>query len=256
MGNETSKTTNPPLNDDPCPEQGTVTPTKCSQCPMHCPPESSSKDKQGQHNQVESNGIKADNEEENRKLIPVNVLLKDDRLKSFVDDLLIGIRLKPNYIRLDDKPTNDTSSKDKPDDETIILVRHGSTRLDADIEGCSKHIADSDFKRTVIVIINEFGNNKKDIHGEIINPNEFTNHNINDLKCIVAINYKCFMTETKCKDCENAFEEFKNHVTSPNSKRLTGDTSEELSLCTGVNNDNEKLGLGHIPPSNVPFKDE
>lgn len=254
MGNPHSKQENHPLNDDSCPEQGTVTPTKCSQCPMHCPPVSSSKEKQGQDNQV--NGIKAANEEENRILIPVNVLLKDDRLKSFVDDLLIGIRLKPNYIRLDDKPTNDTSSKDKPDDKTIILVRHGSTRLDSDIEGCLKHIADSDFKRTVIVIINEFENNKKDIHGEIINPNDFTIHNINDLKSIVTINFKCYLTETKCRDCTNAFEEFKYHATSPNLKKQIVDNSKELSLCTKVNNENKKLGPGHIPLSDVPFKYE
>jgi hypothetical protein len=77
---------------------------------------------------------------------------------------------------------------------------------------------DSDMKRTIVVIINEYANNKKGEHGEVMKPNSYVIDYINDLKNVVVFNYKCCIEKKKCKRCKDAFEEFKQHARSPNYK--------------------------------------
>ncbi|XP_060595483.1 uncharacterized protein LOC132749653 [Ruditapes philippinarum] len=157
---------------------------------------------------------KTSNTKDNRK--QVFVLLKDDILRVCIDTLLKGTGLIPNY----NEQTVYENGKFKFEDETstIIVVRHGSTRIDSDVAGCCKHIADSDMKRTVVVIINEYANNKKGEHGEIIKPNSYDIDNINDLKNVVVFNYKCCIEKKQCKRCKDSMDEFKQHASSPNYK--------------------------------------
>lgn len=148
----------------------------------------------------------------------VFVLLKDDRLKECIEKILKEMDLIPKYFHSDNELTFDENENYKFDDEstTVIVVRHGSIRIDSDIGGCCKHISDSDIKRTVVVIINEYGNNKKGVHGEVIKPNSYVIDNIQDLKNVVVINYKCCMKKAKCNRCKNALDELEQHARSQN----------------------------------------
>ncbi|XP_060597223.1 uncharacterized protein LOC132751118 isoform X2 [Ruditapes philippinarum] len=150
----------------------------------------------------------------------VYVLLKDDRLKECIEKIFKGMDLIPKYFHSDNEPTFDENENYKFDDEstTIIVVRHGSIRIDSDIGGCCNHISDSDIKRTVVVIINEYGSNKKGEHGDIIKPNSYVIDNIQDLKNVVVLNYKCCMKKTKCKHCKYALDELEQHARSQNYK--------------------------------------
>ncbi|XP_060587323.1 uncharacterized protein LOC132742846 [Ruditapes philippinarum] len=139
----------------------------------------------------------------------VFVKIKTDDLNRFVYDLLKEIGLKPVPFGLDKMSENDKK-------RTIITVRHSGSRVDSDVLGCCKNMPDSDIKRTVVVIINEFGNNNKGHHGEEIMPSSYEIGNLKTLKGIVTINYRCCIQNTKCSTCKYALDVLKRQAISPN----------------------------------------
>ncbi|XP_060587322.1 uncharacterized protein LOC132742845 [Ruditapes philippinarum] len=154
--------------------------------------------------------------ESDKKKKTVFIYLHTDDLEKVMKKLTKKIKVKHENIA-----SNDGSLEHK--NRTIIAVRHGSTRIDSDIQGCCRDITESDIKRTVVVIVCGFEYNKKDSHGIEISPKSFKAEHEDDikmenLKSIVQINYKCLKKKKRkrCENCNTALDILKMHAESSN----------------------------------------